>query len=160
MICAMDKNRGIGYQGKIPWHIKEDLIRFKELTLNKTVIFGRVTYESLLGYYQRSGKPMPKRNTIVVSSKKLPKKWNVYHSFSIEEAIDLAKRIEKEEVFISGGAKVFQQGIKYAEKLYLTVVKGKFKTDTFFPDYSLFKVIKEDNKNNDKYSYKFLELIK
>lgn len=159
MICAMDEKRGIGYQGKIPWHIKEDLLRFKYLTIGKTVIFGRKTYESLLGYYQRSGRPMPERKTIVVSRNKLvtqPGGLRICHS--IEEAIELAKKIEPVEVFISGGTQIFNQGIKYAEKLYLTIVDGEFQADTFFPDYSDYKVVKEEEKTDGKYSYKFIEL--
>ncbi len=160
MIAAMDEKRGIGYQGRIPWHIKEDLIRFKSLTTNRTVIFGRKTYESLLGYYQRSGRPMPERKTIVVSRNETPKEWNVDTCHSIEEAINKAKKIESVEVFISGGAQIFNQGIKYAEKLYLTIVDGKFQADTFFPNYSDFKLTKEEKSSNDKYTYKFIELKK
>jgi len=160
MICAMDENRGIGHQGKIPWHIREDLLRFKHLTTGRTVIFGRKTYESLLGYYQRSGRPMPKRKTIIITRQKAwqPNGLSICHS--IEEAIDLAKKIEPKEIFISGGAQIFSQGIKYAEKLYLTIVKGRYQADAFFPDYSDFKVVKEENKTDGKYFYKFIELIK
>ncbi|KKQ23537.1 MAG: Dihydrofolate reductase [Candidatus Roizmanbacteria bacterium GW2011_GWC2_37_13] len=161
MIAAMDENRGIGYQGRIPWHIREDLLRFKHLTTGKTVIFGRKTYESLLGYYQRSGRPMPERKTIVVSRTIGSNETHGIHwANSIEEALVLARKIEPEEVFISGGAQIFSQGIKYAEKLYLTIVKGKFQADAFFPDYSDFKVIKEEKKSYEKYFFKFIELIK
>ena len=162
----MDENRGIGYHGKIPWHIREDLLRFKNLTVGKTVIFGRKTYDSLLGYYQRSGRPMPTRRTIVVSrssgsiaSGSLTK--DLYYVSSVEEAIRLAKKIEPVEVFISGGGEIFNQGIKYAEKLYLTVVEGKFQADAFFPDYSEFKnIISEENRSDQNFKYKFVELVK
>lgn len=170
MIAVMDENRSIGYQGRIPWHIKEDLIRFKHLTTGKTVIFGRKTYESLLGYYQRSGRPMPSRKTIVISRQtnndsgplqdKQARMTDVYWVNSVEEAIDLAKKIEPVEVFISGGAQIFNQGIKYAEKLYLTIVEGKYQSDTFFPDYSDFKIVKEEKHNNDKYVFKFIEFTR
>jgi len=164
MIAAMDVNRAIGYQGKIPWHIKEDLLRFKHLTTGRTVIFGRKTYESLLGYYQRSGRPMPERKTIIVSrseSHESHKTHETHWTHSIEEAISLAKKIEPEEVFISGGAQIFEQGIKYAEKLYLTIVEGKFKADTFFPDYSDFKkkIFKKES-SSEKLQYRFVELIR
>lgn len=162
MIAAMDENRGIGYKGRIPWHIKEDLLRFKNLTIGKTIIIGRKTYQSLIGYYQRSGKPMPKRKTIIVTRQKLisiPDGFWFCHS--IEEALDLAKKIEKEEVFISGGAEIFAQGIKYTEKLYLTIIKGVFQADTFFPDYSEFKKkVFEENHKSGEIKFKFIELIK
>ena len=166
IVAAMDENRGIGYKGKIPWHIKEDLLRFKHLTVGKTVIFGRKTYESLLGYYQRSGRPMPTRNTIVVSrsfgSIALSSiAQDLYYASSVEEAIKLAKKIEPVEVFISGGGEIFNKGIKYAEKLYLTIVKGKFQADTFFPDYSKFeKVVFEKNHTLGDIKFKFVELSK
>lgn len=163
MIAAIDKKRGIGYKGKIPWHIKEDLLRFKNLTMGKTIIIGRKTYESLIGYYQRSGRPMPERKTIVVSNqKRTTSSKNTFWVNSIEKALELAKKIEAEEVFISGGAQIFNQGIKYAEKLYLTVVQGKFQTDTFFPNYSDFKIVKEENHQDNKqlYKFKFIEYIR
>jgi len=162
MIAAMDKKRGIGYQGKIPWHIREDLLRFKNLTLGKTIIIGRKTYESLLGYYQKSGRPMPDRKTIVVTkNKNIASKSHVFFADSIEKAIELAKIIELTEVFISGGAQIFKAGIKYTEKLYLTIVDGDFTVDTYFPDYLNFKkVIREEKKFDGKFNYKFLDLIK
>lgn len=155
MIAAMDESRGIGYQGKIPWHIKEDLVRFKNLTLNHTIIIGRKTFESLIAYYKRSGRPMPKRNTIIVTrNKELMKKValpDIYIAPSIEQAINKGRELEKEEIFLSGGAQIFTQGIKYATKLYLTIVNGKFVADAFFPDYSEFKnkVFEESHTSHD-----------
>ena len=164
MIAAMDEQRGIGFQGKIPWHIKQDLLRFRDLTLGKTVIFGRKTYESLLGYYQRSGRPMPDRRTIVISRQvqnNNSSEKNVFYVSSLEEAIKLSEKIEPREVFISGGGQIFNQGIKYAEKLYLTVVKGNFQADAFFPEYGEFnkKVFEEDHKEGN-IKFKFVELVK
>jgi len=162
MIAAMDNKRGIGYQNKIPWHIKEDLLRFKNLTLGKTIIVGRKTYESLLGYYEKSGKPMPDRRTIVITkNKNITKKQNIYFCNSIEQAIELAKKIEPNEVVISGGSSIFAQGIKYASHLYLTIIDGEFITDTYFPDYLDFKkVIKEEKKTDGKFTYRFIALEK
>lgn len=160
----MDENRGIGFQGKIPWHIKEDLLHFKNLTLGKTVVFGRKTYESLLGYYQRSGRPMPDRKTIVVSRQtknNSESEKNVFYVSSLEEAIKFAEKIESIEVFISGGGQIFNQGIKYAEKLYLTIVKGNFQADAFFPEYSEFShVVSEENHAEGDIQFKFIELEK
>lgn len=164
MISALAQNRVIGNKNKIPWHIKEDLIHFKEKTVGHAMIMGRKTFESLMGYYQRSGKPIPKRiNIVVTRDKKSPitKIPNVYIANSIEDAIKLAKNYEQEEVFIAGGAQVYQQGIKYADKLYLTIIKGEFAGDAFFPDYSAFKkVISERKAKNEKYSFTFLTLEK
>src|SRR3989344_8574637 len=177
MIAAMAENRVIGVKDKIPWHIREDLIRFKEKTIGHVMIMGRITFESLLGYYKRSGKPMPKRTTIIVTRDKkyghytsIKRLIEVYVAYSIEEAIELAKKYENEavsvkasadqgEIFIAGGAQIFEQGIKYADRLYLTIVKGKFEGDAFFPDYSDFKkVVSKKESKNEKYEYTFLDL--
>lgn len=160
MVAAMDEQRGIGYKNMIPWKIREDLVRFRDLTVGKTVIFGRKTYESLLGYYQRSGKAMPKRKTVVVSRSAHQKEGETYFVSSFEDALKLARKIEAEEVFVSGGAQIFNLGIDYAQKLYLTVVKGKYRADTFFPDYSKFKIVKKEDRSNEKYSYSFLEMVR
>src|SRR3989338_6688851 len=98
MIVAMSENRVIGNKDKIPWHIREDLIRFKEKTQGHTMIMGRKTFESLMEYYKRSGKPIPIRTTIVVTrDKKYKEIISMYRYIdthianSIDEAIILAK---------------------------------------------------------------------
>lgn len=162
IIAAMDEKRGIGKDNKIPWHIKEDLVRLKNLTVGHTVILGRTTYESMLAYYQKSGKPtMSMRIHIIVTHDKNysvdPKYGFAVHS--IEEALTLAKQKEKEEIFIIGGEKIFEQTIGLADKLYLTIVEGDFGADTFFPDYSEFKkVVFEQKGESEGYKYTFLEI--
>jgi len=161
IIAVMDEHRGIGKDDRIPWHIKEDLIRFKNLTVGKTVIMGRKTFESVLSYYAKSKNPIPNRKHIVVTHDAIyhPTTADTYVAHSIEEAIELAKKIEPNEVFISGGGQLFTQGIQYADKLYLTIVKGTFDADTYFPDYSRFSnVISSVQKQDDTYTYTFLEL--
>ncbi len=163
LICALSESRVIGKGNKIPWHIKEDLIRFRDKTIGHTVIMGRKTMKSLLSYYKKSGRPLPKRNHIIVTRDK-----NYSIDFpdchivnSVNEAIDLAKKIEKEEIFISGGEEIFRQTIDLADKVYLTIVKGNFDGDKFFPDYSKFKrKVFEENHQDKNYSFKFIELIK
>ena len=171
IIAAMAKNRVIGKDNKIPWHIKEDLVRLKNLTIGHTVILGRTTYESMLFYYQKSGKPtMSMRTHIVVT------RDPNYHvdedkgvaAHSIEQAIKIAKEKEatrpkasgnQSEVFVIGGEKIFEQAIGFADKLYLTIVDASFDADTFFPDYSGFKkIISEESHDNGEYKYKFLEV--
>lgn len=164
IIAAMDQKKGIGKENRIPWHIKEDLVRLKNLTIGHAVILGRTTYESMLSYYQKSGKPtMSMRTHIVVTSDpnySVDPKYG-FASHSIEEAFKLAKQKEKEEVFIIGGAKIFEQTLGLANKLYLTIVEGDFGADTFFPDYSEFKkIVFEKAGSSEKYKYKFIELEK
>lgn len=165
IIVAIDEKRGIGKADRIPWHIRQDLIRLKNLTLGHATILGRTTFESMLGYYQKSGKPtMSMRIHIVVTRDPNysvePKYGFAVHS--IEEAISLAKEKEPEEIFIIGGAQIFQQAIDkgVVDRLYLTKVEGNFGCDTFFPDYSSFKKVvfeEEGEENGIKYKYINLE---
>lgn len=168
LIAALAENRVIGKGNRIPWHIKDDLIHFKQLTLHHTVIMGRTTFESLMTYYKKSGRPLPERRHIIVSR---DPKYTVdtpecFVAHSVDEA--LRQAVEKErkavgqggEVFVSGGASIFEQTIGKANRLHLTLVHSQFEGDTFFPDYSRFtKVIgKEDKKTEDGLAYTFLDL--
>ena len=122
---------------------------------------GRKTFESVLSYYAKSKNPIPQRKHIVVThdANYKPSIPDSYVAHSIEEAIELAKKIEPKEVVISGGGQLFTQGIQYADKLYLTIVKGTFDSDTYFPDYSRFtKIISSETKTDGTYTYTFLKL--
>lgn len=163
IIVAVSENRVMGKGERIPWHIREDLIRFKEKTKGHVVIMGRKTFDSLIKYYEKSKRPLPTRTHIIVTRDKnyqvtVP---NCFVASSIEKALELAKEKEQTEIFISGGAEIFRQTIGMADKLYLTVVKGNFEGDKFFPDYSDFKkVVFKKEKESEGYKYTFLELEK
>lgn len=126
IIAAVGRERQIGVKGKLPWHLPDDLKRFKELTFGHTVIMGRNTYESI-------GHPLTNRRNIVVSSDPnfdVPPECMVVRS--LNEAMGLTKA--DGEVFIIGGAKVFEQALPYTDKMYLTIVDETFpEADTFFP---------------------------
>ncbi len=152
IISAIAKNRAIGKDNKLLWHIGEDLRRFKALTEGHPVVMGRKTFESL-------GKSLPNRTNIVITRDKMFEIPGVIIARSLEEATEAAKREGKEEVFIIGGGQIYEQAIKLADKLYLTIVEGEYDADTFFPDYSDFKkVILEEKHESEGYKYKFLEL--
>lgn len=161
IICALSENRVIGNKNKIPWHIKEDLIRFKQKTTGHTVIMGRTTFESVMGYYQRSGRPVPNRKHVIVSrdihySVSYP---GCYVVSSVNEALEKAKSIEGKEVFVSGGASIFTQLIDKVDRLYLTIVHKTVEGDTFFPEYNQFtKIIGETHGVSGEYHYTFLDL--
>lgn len=170
LIAAVSENGVIGNKNKIPWHIKDDLLHFKELTLNHTVIMGRTTFESLMGYYKKSGKPLPKRRHVIIS-RDTNYKIDVPECFvvhSVEEALKLAREKEDAlvggggEVFVSGGASIFKQTIGVADRLHLTIVHSQFEGDTYFPDYSGFKKVigKTDKKTAEGLAYTFLDLEK
>jgi len=152
--AVAEKNRAIGKEGKLLWHISDDLKRFKALTTGHVVVVGQRTFESI-------GKPLPNRTNIVVSNNPdfAAPGCVVCHSF--EEAIRRARELEPEEVFIIGGGQIYKQAIKYAEKLYLTLVEGDYEADTFFPDYSEFKkVVYKEDRESDGLKFTFLELEK
>ena len=123
MIAALDRNRVIGRDGKLPWHISEDLKRFKRLTKGHVVLMGRKTYESL-------GKPLPDRRNIVLSSRAIP---DVESYRSLAEALRALK--DENTVFIIGGGEVFRQALPIVDGLHLTIVDGEHEGDTFFPEY-------------------------
>jgi dihydrofolate reductase len=125
LIVAYDKNRVIGNKGRIPWRIKGEQLRFKNLTTGNVVVMGRRSYEEI-------GRPLPNRLTIVVSSTKCFDEENVITVKSIEEAIEKA---EGRDVFISGGARIYEEALPLCDKLFITEVDGEFEGDTFFPEF-------------------------
>jgi len=166
IIAAIGKNRELGKDNKLLWHIPEDFKRFKKITEGQVVIMGRKTYESLDKKYR----PLPNRINIVItrdvnySSSEVEKNGSrqarTIICSSIEEAINKAKEFHK-EIFIIGGAQIYSLAIKYTDKLYLTLVDKDYpEADVFFPDYSEFKMVKEEKHQDEKYSYKFVEFIK
>ena len=132
IIVAMTNNRVIGKDNQMPWHLSDDLKNFKKLTLGKTVIMGRLTYDSI-------GKPLPNRKNIVLSRSLKDKKVDVLSN--VEEALEVTSA--EEEVFIIGGQDIYSQTIKKATKLYITMIDCEIKGDKFFPniDLSEWKII-------------------
>lgn len=164
IIVATDKKRGIGKTdlgvGKLLWNIPEDLKRFKELTMGHPVIMGRKTFESVLSYLQ---KPFPGRTNIVVTRDPNYKYEGIVVVNSIKKALDQAlKAPGNEEVFITGGGQIFEQGLPFADRIYLTLVEGEYEADTFFPDYSAFKKVlsKEEKETADGLKFTWLTLEK
>jgi dihydrofolate reductase len=153
IIAIIGKNRELGKDNKLLWDVPEDMRRFKELTQGHAVIMGRKTYESI-------GKKLEGRNNIVITENKNYEAKGCTVVCSIKKAIEYAQEMDREEVFIIGGAQIYEQALPYADKLYLTVVDKEAEADTYFPDYSEFdKVIKEEKKETeDGIKYKFVEL--
>lgn len=160
LVAAIGKNRELGKDNKLLWHISEDLKHFKEITSGHVVVMGRKTYESI-------GRLLPNRTNIVVTSdkqqviskyEKVPEKLVVVGS--LDEAIEVGMQYSvssikegeeekilntkysihntEDEVFIIGGGQIFEQALPIADRLYLTMVDATFDADTFFPDYSKF----------------------
>lgn len=127
IIAAIDLERCIGKNGKIPWRIPSDLKRFKTLTIGHAIIMGRKTYESLPDNYR----PLPDRFNIVLS-KGLPRRNS--ENLAIVRSMNEALALSSKEVDIIGGAEIYRQGLAFAERIYLTEVQTITENgDTFFP---------------------------
>lgn len=129
IIAAMSPNRAIGFKGRLPWSIPEDLAHFKRLTMGHTIIMGRHTYESL-----PHGALPGRRNVILSRSQDFaPVGCEVYESFA--EA--LAHCDKSDETFIIGGSEVYRTALPFADKLYITLVDDNPEAaDTFFPQFN------------------------
>lgn len=127
LIACIDKNGGIGYQNRLLFHIKKDMERFRLLTTRHTIIMGRKTYDSL------PNGALPNRRNIVISKQGIHLAGcEVCHS--LEEALQLC---QEEEVFIIGGASIYEQTIKLAHRLYLTIVdQTADNVDARFPSFN------------------------
>ena len=124
IIVAMTESRVIGKDGKIPWYIPEDFRHFKRTTIRNTVIMGRNTYESM-------GKPLKKRNNIVLT-KKLNNIGGVYVCSTLEEALEMSKEFGK-DVFIIGGSSVYKEALPLRERMFISYVKKDYMGDVYFP---------------------------
>lgn len=146
LIVAFAKNQVIGNKGCIPWKIKGEQKRFRELTTGNIVIMGRRSYEEI-------GKPLPNRTTIVVSSTKNFNGENCLTAKSLTEAIKLAGN---KDIYISGGARLYKEALPIVEKMYITEIDKDFEGDTFFPQFEkedFIKVIDERFDGEIPYNY-------
>ncbi|MGH1404813.1 MAG: dihydrofolate reductase [Alphaproteobacteria bacterium] len=135
LIVAMAENRCIGLDNQMPWHISDDLKRFKSLTMNHPVIMGRKTFESILGYLK---KPLPGRHNIIISRSgyETEHEASVHNTIAaaIKEATTIANSNNLDEIFIIGGAQIYSQAIEHANRIHLTKVHQSFSGDAFFPE--------------------------
>ncbi len=154
IIAGIGINRELGKENKLLWYLPNDLKYFRKMTNGHTVIMGRKTYESI-------GKALPGRNNIVITKDTTYTNNDTKIVHSIEEALELAKKIEEHaEIFIIGGAQIYEQGIPYANMLYITHIDGTFDADTFFPliDTNVWRKLSEEKHEKDehhKYNYTF-----
>lgn len=125
VIVARTKNKVIGKDNQMPWHLPVDLAWFRQNTVGKPVIMGRKTYESI-------GRLLPKRPNIILSRSGFTVE-GAYSSESLEQAVELAKNFATEgEIMIIGGGELFKQVLPQADTLYLTEIQAEIEGDTFF----------------------------
>src|ERR1039457_4044580 len=129
LIAAISEDGTIGDKGKIPWHIHEDLQRFKRLTMGHPIIMGRRTYESI-------GKPLPGRTNIVLTQNaEFATPPEVLKFVTLDTALNHCRHQHEESVFIIGGNKVYEAALPLADKLFITEVHRRANGDTQFPSY-------------------------
>lgn len=124
LIVAVSRNNVIGNNGIIPWKIKGEQKRFKELTTGKTIIMGRKSFQEI-------GKPLPNRETIIISNIVNIVADNCTTVKSLAEAFDLVKG--EGEVFVAGGGQVYKEALPYSDRIYLTVIDKIIDGNVYFP---------------------------
>nr|AIA14354.1 Dihydrofolate reductase [uncultured bacterium]AIA14726.1 Dihydrofolate reductase [uncultured bacterium] len=159
IIVAIDEKRGIGKNNDLLVKIPEDFKRMKELTSGHPIILGRRTYESI-------GRLLPNRTSIIVTRDSSFAVDGAVVANSLEDSLEKAKSASgAEEVFIFGGGQIFKEALEkgLVDRLYLTIIKGDYGADTFFPDYEICgftKIIEKVERDADGYQYSFVTLEK
>ncbi len=126
LIAAMAENRVIGDRGRVPWHLPEDLAFFERTTTGHPVLLGRKTWETIQA-------PLPGRKVTVLSRREGFSAPGVTVARNLEEAL-APYRGSRGEVFVAGGGEVYRETLPLADRIYLTVVRGAFPGDVFFPE--------------------------
>ena len=146
LIAAMTPDRVIGREGRIPWNIPGEQKRFKELTMGHTIVMGRRTYEEI-------GRPLPGRQTIVVSTTKNFDQPGCRTAGSLTEALALSAG---EDVYISGGSRLYEEALPLADVLYLTEIESRIEGDAYFPKFDAQKYqkcVEERQEGEIPYTY-------
>ncbi len=151
IIAAMAENRAIGINNTIPWHLPEDLKRFKALTIGHHIIMGRKTFESL-------GRLLPGRTTVIVTRNKQYQVEGALIVHSLKEAMQACAN--DDEAFLIGGAELYNMGLQLGDKLYITEVHDSFEGDAFLPAFDMSEwkeTAREKHTSNDGLGYSYVE---
>ena len=156
LIVAHDDKLGIGKTNQLLFRLSADLKRFKQITMGHPIIMGRKTHSSI-------GRVLPGRANIIISRNPDFKVEGARVVNSLSSALELARSLDDQEIFIIGGGEIFKQAMEQnlVDKLYVTKVQGDFGAEIFFPPYPSFKkiVFEQEGREND-WHYTFLELLK
>jgi dihydrofolate reductase len=155
LIWAMGRNRIIGVDNRLPWHLPADLKHFRALTTGHTILMGRKTYESF-------PRPLPDRRHVIITTDRGYKASSgclVVHT--LDEALTVASN--DDEVFVIGGSSLYAQTLPRADRLYVTLIDAEFAGDTRFPDFDerdWQAVAREDHAPDERncYAYSFVLL--
>jgi dihydrofolate reductase len=158
-IVAMSENRVIGHNNNLPWYLPADLHHFKTITTGHPILMGRKTYQSI-------GKPLPNRTNIILSRNPRFQAPSCIVVPSMTKAIEYALTQYYKNIFIIGGADVYNQCMSYISRIYLTTVHEEFEGDVFFPELNLNEWKKAesithvpDSKNVYAYTFSILDRI-
>lgn len=154
LIAALGNNNAIGKDNKLLWDLPKDMAYFKKMTLDKPILMGRKTYESI-------GRPLPRRENIILSSQKDLKipGCKIFHT--LEGVLQAYSHVP--ELMVIGGEAIYAQTLPLCQRLYLTFVDANFEADAFFPPFSLeeFNEVFRETHSQDEhhaYSYSFVTL--
>lgn len=158
ILVAMARNRVIGRNNQLPWHLPADLKHFKFLTMGKPIVMGRKTYESI-------GRPLPGRTNIIITHQTNYQAPGAIVVNSVAEALQVCKDANtiNNESFMIGGEKLFQQTLEICQRMYITEIQKDFEGDTFFPEFDPddWKETQRDKhiaENDDNLEYHFVIL--
>jgi dihydrofolate reductase len=153
LIVAASSNNAIGKNNQLLWHLPIDLKFFKNTTWAMPVIMGRKTFESV------NNKPLLGRQNIIISRSAAPStEGEVWWATSLEQAIEQSKKLDCKEIFIVGGAQIYEQSMQIANRIYMTRVHAHFDADTFFPEINVqeWELVKSnDFPADEKHAYSF-----
>lgn len=140
LIAAVSRNHVIGKSNSLLWNLPADMKRFRELTLNKPVVMGRKTFESI-------GKPLPKRQNIILTKDRNFKAEGCTVVHSVKEAIEAAEK--EKEIMVIGGSQIYALFLPFADKMHLTIIGKDFEGDAYFPRFDS-KEWKETSRTNQE----------
>jgi dihydrofolate reductase len=157
MIAAIGNGRVLGKNNGLLWRIPDDMKRLRRLTDGHVLIMGRKTFDSIIS---ARGAPLPNRTNIIITREPAWRHEGVVVAHSIEEALEKAREFKDKEIFIFGGAQIYEQALPYADRLYMTLIDDQKEGDAHFPEYeSIFtKITFHEDREHEGLKYKWVDL--
>ena len=158
LIVAVSQNGVIGKDNQLAWHLPDDMKYFSNMTKGHSIIMGRKNWESIPTKFR----PLPERKNIVITRIKNFKSKEAFVVNSIEQAIDISRTDEDEEVFIIGGGEIYKLGLEYVDKIYITEIYAEIEGNTFFPKWKKddwIEISRISHPKDEKHKYSFDYII-
>ncbi|MDZ4714527.1 MAG: dihydrofolate reductase [Cytophagales bacterium] len=154
LIAALTKNRVIGKNNDLPWHLPDDMKHFMQTTKEHHVLMGRKNLDSIPEKFR----PLPNRINIVLSRQRELKAPGCVVVHTLTEGVDFARQAGEQELFIIGGSDIYQLAMPQAHRLYLTEIDATLQGDTFFPEFDMLKwkeVSRKHHPTDDRHAFAF-----